>query len=103
MNEQKSSQPYIQALVWYEKKHWETIRNMMIDSHLIPPTYDQWLAMAKANFDRVKEDGDVPVKVFIEPEGFAQWCAEHNRQKDAEGRTTFAIQSVTQQQFGSMV
>lgn len=97
---EENAKQYIQALVWYEKKYWQELRNLFTDTHLLPKTFEEWQKKAEENFAKVKAGGDIPIKVFIEPEQFAMWCKKRKKEPNAEARTTFAIEVVTTRQFG---
>lgn len=99
MTDKKEGQ-YLQALVWYRKEHWQELRDLFTDTNRLPTTFEQWEKMAEENLAKIKAEGDIPVKVFVEPDKFMQWCTMKKMQPDAEARTTFAIEVVTIQRFG---
>jgi len=92
-------QPSIQALVWYKKEHWETLREMFVDSDLLPTKYEDWLQRAEAMKAQVEGAGDTVVKVHIDPETFPQWCEEKNLPMNSEARSQLAIEVVQAQSF----
>lgn len=99
----KASAAMIQAMVWYRPEDWDALMKIFTDTHLIPPTYEEWEKRAEQNRQAVKADGDVVMKVYVDPVTFPAWCEKKGMAPDAEARTTFAIEVVTKQQFGDKV
>jgi len=93
----------IQAMVWYREEDWDQLIGIFSDAHLLPTTFDEWLKKANQNLLVAEESGDMVVKVFIYPEEFSAWCAKLGKKADAESRTQFAIEKVTNQQFGRKI
>jgi hypothetical protein len=94
-----SHQPAIQALVWYKKEHWDTLKELFSDSHLLPLTYEDWLERAEAMKAKVQADGDAVIKVYIDPETFPEWCKKKGLPMDAESRSQLAIETAQAQSF----
>lgn len=92
-------QPSVQALVWYKKEDWDTLREMFVDSDLLPTSYEDWLQRAEAMKAQVEAAGDAVVKVYIDPETFPQWCKEKNLPMNSEARSQLAIEVVQAQSF----
>lgn len=98
-----SHAPMIQAMVWYREEDWDRLMEIFSDRHLIPATFKEWEEKALENVEKAKQEGDTPVKVYIEPEAFLSWCNAKQIAPDAEARTTFAIEAITLQQFGGNI
>ncbi len=92
-------QPMVQALVWYKKEDWNTLRDMFVDADLLPLTYDDWLKRAEAMKTQVQDAGDAVIKVYIDPETFPKWCEDKGLQMDAEARSQLAIEVAQAQSF----
>lgn len=99
----QEKQPMIQALVWYKEEDWEVLMDMFPDRHLLPASYNDWLVRADELVAKVQAEGNIALKVFIDPITFPQWCKEKKREMDAEARTAMALEVATQQRFGSKV
>ena len=95
----QSSQPCLQALVWYREEHWSRLRELFPDAYLLPKTYQDWLSRAEAKKNEVQTAGDVAIKVFIDPESFPVWCQENGMVMDAAARAQFALEVVQAQSF----
>lgn len=92
-------QPMVQALVWYKKEDWHTLRDMFADTHLLPLTYEDWLERAEAMKTQVEDAGDAVIKVYIDPVTFPQWCEDKGLPMDAEARSQLAIEIAQAQAF----
>lgn len=92
--------PSIQAMVWYKEEDWDTLMGLFSDSNLLPPSYAEWLTRAEEMVEKVKEGGDLVIKVFIDPETFPTWCKDKGKEMDSNARAELAIEVATQQSFG---
>jgi hypothetical protein len=92
--------PAIQAMVWYKEEDWDTLMALFTDSHLLPPSYAEWLKRAEEMQKKVEGSGDLVMKVFIDPETFPAWCKEKGKEMDSAARADIAIEVATQQSFG---
>lgn len=92
-------QPSIQALVWYKEEHWDTLKEMFADGHMLPPSYQEWLTRAEAMKIEIEAGGDAVIKVFIDPETFPEWCEKKGLPLDSEARSQLAIEVAQAQSF----
>lgn len=75
---------------WFERKDYNKLLNIFVDSQLMPKTYDEWLTFAKEGIDRLNNDG-VNVKIVnIDPATFSDWCKENGLNFDGKARIAFA-------------
>ncbi len=93
-------EPAIQAMVWYKEEDWGALMETFSDSHLLPKSYQEWLLRAEEMKKKVEGEGDLVMKVFIDPETFPAWCREKGREMDSNARTELAIEMATRQSFG---
>ncbi len=94
---QRNQQPMIRALVWYKEEDWDVLMNMFPDRDLMPVSYGDWLARADELMEKVQAEGDIALKVFIDPLTFPQWCREKGLEMDAAARTELAMEVATKQ------
>lgn len=92
-------QPTVQAMVWYKKEHWDTLKQIFSDADRLPRTYDDWLARAEEMKSQIQAQGDVVLKVFIDPDTFPEWCEKKGIEMDAEARSQLAIEVAQAQSF----
>ena len=102
MTENTTNQaPSIQAMVWYKEEDWDKLMELFPDSHLLPPTYQDWLGRAEQMKTQVEASGDVVMKVFIDPETFPAWYKEQGKEMNSEARAELAIQVAQRQNFSA--
>ncbi len=92
-------QPSIQALVWYKEDHWDTLKEMFADGHMLPLSYQDWLTRAEAMKTEIETAGDAVIKVFIDPETFPEWCEQKGLPLNSEARSQLAIEVAQAQSF----
>ncbi len=97
--QQPAGQPSVQAMVWYKKEHWDTLKEMFEDGDMLPPTYEEWLKRAEAMKDQVQAAGDAVIKVFIDPDTFPAWCEKKGLPMNSEARSQLAIEVAQEQSF----
>jgi hypothetical protein len=92
-------QPSIQAMVWYRKEEWETLKEMFVDGDKLPVTYEDWLSRAEQMKNEVQAAGDAVIKVYIDPETFPDWCKKKGLEMNSEARSQMAIEVAQAQSF----
>jgi hypothetical protein len=74
----------------YTREDYPRIREIMIDSDLMPATYDSWLECmqaAAAQWDRAGQ----PLRFWrLEPDAFLAWCKANECSADSESRLAYA-------------
>jgi hypothetical protein len=94
-----SSQPSLQAMVWYKEEHYPELLKLFDDADLLPPKYQDWLTRAEEKKAEVEAAGDQVMKVFIDPQTFLEWCDKKNLPKDASARTELALEVAQARSF----
>ena len=82
------------GLPWYSRDDYVRIREMMNDRHNLAPTYDAWLAAAENNESVGREAGLQILRIMIEPEAFARWCAERGVEPGSPARMEYVAERV---------
>jgi hypothetical protein len=84
--------PRIRAagISWFRKEDYPRILKMMIDSHVLPPTYSAWKKKAEAQESKWQADGVTIFRAIIDPDEFPAWCRSRGLNVDAKGRMAFA-------------
>lgn len=65
------------------------IRQIMMDPHVLAPTYDQWLAAAENNETVGRQAGLKIVRIMIKPEEFKAWCILQGLKPDSAARAKY--------------
>jgi hypothetical protein len=80
----------VTGIPWYEANTYDRILEVMEDACLLPDTYEKWLRGASDVLAHAEQNGDHPVKVTIDPDGFQEWCVAQGFGADSEARLEFA-------------
>lgn len=81
------------GLPWYRREDYSRIRMMMSDPHNLATTYEQWLAAAENNESVGRQAGLDIVRVMIEPDAFARWCAQKGVEPGSAARKDYAAEN----------
>ena len=92
-------QPSVQAMVWYKKEDWQTLKDMFADGDMLPETYERWLERAEEMREQVQAQGDAVIKVYIDPQTFPEWCEKKGMEMNGEARSQLAIEVAQAQSF----
>jgi hypothetical protein len=74
----------------YTREDYPRIREIMVDSDLMPATYDAWLECMQAAAARWEQAG-IPLRFWrVEPAAFLAWCEANECTADSEARLAYA-------------
>ena len=82
------------GMPWYAREDYAAILALMEDPHVLAPAYDQWLAAAQNNEREAERAGVRVVRVRIEPEPFARWCADQGLALNGRSRMRYVNETV---------
>ncbi len=78
------------GIVWYsDELAYRRARTMFADAGNMPATYRDWKALVEKELEMIKGAGNIALRVDIEPEAFARWCASRGLRPDSQGRTDY--------------
>lgn len=83
------------GLAWIRPEHYDSFRALLPDSNW-PSTYSAWLQKAEQLFQKVKDSGVRPVKVYIDPDQLIAFCAAAGRRVDSKGLRDLASRGAVQ-------
>ena len=78
------------GIVWYLRKDYRRIVEIMEDGEQFPPSFDAWLGLAEMLETKFSDCGLSVIRVTIEPETFLAWRAARGLPADAALRDLFA-------------
>lgn len=88
------------GIAWYHRKDYKRLMKIFADSQELPSTFDEWLQLAYQTYDRLKRQGHLVEKVYIDPDTFPAWCAKRGLNINANARASFADEFVRQKHCG---
>jgi len=78
------------GIVWYKEEDYPILKNLFEDGDTLPETYSEWLEKAQNLFNQLIQRGLTPVKAYIDPETFPEWCIQKGHHLNAQARTAYA-------------
>lgn len=77
------------GLSWFREEDYPALLDIFEDSKKMPPTWKEWLKGAEKAEKGMKAQGSPTERVYIDPDTFADWCAENDCSVDSQGRHKF--------------
>jgi hypothetical protein len=77
------------GIAWYKPECYDRIREVMADGVSFPKTHASWRQKAGRMERELRRQGAEPVRVDVDPDEFARWCAELAMPPDSEARDRF--------------
>jgi hypothetical protein len=77
---------------WYRREDYDRIRSIMDDGSKLPPSFDEWERVAKAQLAAAATHGIEIKPVILEPDEFLAYCErEKLPQRGSRERNMFAV------------
>ena len=73
------------------------VRATARDPDRFESTFDEWIKMAERALVDFRMAGINAIKVMVDADDFASWCAKHNMENDATARAEFVSAKVRTQ------
>jgi len=86
------SRPRRVGLPWYTLENYPALRTSLDDGAKLPPLYDTWRIATEQMEQEVQRSGVEVVRVPIEPNTFAAWCARNGGQSGGAARSRYAAE-----------
>jgi hypothetical protein len=96
MSNPEDRQPPAIGVYWTDEGDYPALLRIFPDGDRMPPTWGEWLKMAEEMESGLKAYGHVVMRVRIDPDTFADWCAAHGTTPGREGRKKFVAAAVTE-------
>ncbi|HWA42876.1 MAG TPA: hypothetical protein VHA10_06670 [Hypericibacter adhaerens] len=87
------------GIPWYRGEDYLTLRSRMVDAASLPPVFDQWLSVAEELEQRLRHEGHVVERIFIDHDAFLEWCRKKNCGWDADARARYVEEIVARRHF----
>ena len=88
------SRPRRVGLPWYSLESYQALRTSLDDGAKLPPLYDTWRIATEQMEQEVQRSGVEVVRVPIEPNAFAAWCARNGGQSGGAARARYAAEAI---------
>jgi len=75
---------------WFRRDDYNRVRDVMVDAHALPASFDVWLIHAENMWQEILRLGAVPIRIHIDVDRFLAWCKHRNTRPDCSARKTFA-------------
>lgn len=85
-------QPVIRVagMVWYRPEDYDAIRRIMADGYKLTDPFHIWRMKAETGEKKMRRDGYIVVRAYIDPETFPDWCRSRGLDIDAKARMEYA-------------
>jgi hypothetical protein len=81
---------YVVGIAWFrDEDTYRRALEVFTDPDNMPATYEKWKALVAKEVELIKESGNTALRVDIDPETIAAWCASRGFQPNSQGRTAF--------------
>ena len=78
------------GIVWYKEEDYFILKDIFEDGDTLPDTYSEWLKKSQDLFNNLIRKGLTPIKAYINPKTFPQWCIQRGYRLNAQARTAYA-------------
>jgi hypothetical protein len=75
---------------WFDRESYPRVLEVMLDSDLLPQSYDRWLKQAQRVLEKARREDQRPIRAHIDPDRFLQWCDENGSPPDGMVRLSYA-------------
>jgi hypothetical protein len=81
---------YVVGIAWFkDEATYRRALRVFTDPDNMPATFEDWKTLVARECELIKDAGNIALRVDIDPETFADWCASHAFRADSQGRTAF--------------
>jgi hypothetical protein len=78
------------GISWYRAEDYDRARAVMDDPQVFHDTFQDWHKAASDGVAKLKGQGFVVHKAYIDPVAFPKWCTDRRMKIDAKARMNFA-------------
>ena len=95
MSNPEDRPPPAVGVYWVNEEDYPALLRIFADGNKLPRGWTEWLKMAEEMERGLKAYGHPVMRVRIDPDTFADWCAAHGATTGGEGRKRFVAAAVT--------
>jgi|SRR6266478_4136164 hypothetical protein len=82
------------GLAWFRKEDYPSLLAIFDDAREMHETWEEWEESAKKVAERLKTEGYIIERVYIDPDTFPGWCRKAGLKITAAARSRFSAQTV---------
>ena len=87
------------GIAWFkDEATYRRALAIFIDSENMPDSFEDWKALVGREREEIKGAGNIALRVDIDPETFAAWCASRGYKPNSQGRIAFVNHAVLEYQ-----
>lgn len=87
------------GIAWFrDELTYRQALSIFTDSRNMPATYADWKALIKREFEEIKHEGNIALRVDIDPNTFTDWCSVRGFLANSQGRIAFVEHMVLEYQ-----
>ncbi|MDD2700905.1 MAG: hypothetical protein PHH36_06660 [Sideroxydans sp.] len=88
-------QAMIVGVVGYTAESWAEVKATATDPQCFEESFEKWKEVALSARREFQRSGVQAVEYQIEPQVFADWCAQHQQQNDSKSRAEFVSEKLS--------
>lgn len=84
------------GIAWFRREDYPTLLKIFEDADKFAATWDEWIKRAEKAEKRLKDEGHMTERVYIDPDTFPSWCRKEGLGIGADARHKFAASMVAE-------
>jgi hypothetical protein len=77
------------VIAWYKKDEYDKLLRVIIDKDSMPLNYNDWLEIATATIEDLKNQGFNVKKIVVDVDELIEWCRVMKKENTAKNRALF--------------
>ncbi|MDR7120681.1 hypothetical protein [Rheinheimera soli] len=82
------------GIAWYQREHWERLKQIADDSAAMDDSYDEWKKNANAGMHQIRLTDKTALRVNVDIDELLKWCAEHHKPMNSAARAEFVSEKL---------
>jgi hypothetical protein len=84
------------GIAWFRKDDYPALLKIFEDADKFAATWDEWIKRAEKAEQRLKNEGHMTERVYIDPDTFPDWCRKEGLSIGSHARHKFAASVVAE-------
>jgi len=81
---------YVVGIAWFkDEATYRRAREIFTDSGNLPASYEDWKTLVERQVELIKGEGNIALRVDIDPETFVSWCASRGIEANSQAKRDF--------------